>query len=175
MSSQQLHLDFEEFKLHFDAIYLGGIPRLLDEDGMFLSFLVILTATEALAGVYSPQRPAGERFKMFVERFFPNGLRNRSTELWQARNLMVHAFNPGPFGLVSRQSRLHLTDCGGVTMLNAEDLYATLVNSSREYFEALLADPDLQTNFAKRLAASDGGGPQTLTAYEYANHGGTVA
>jgi hypothetical protein len=43
-------------KVHanFARIYLGGIPSLLNDDGAFLSFICVLTATEALGGFLNP-------------------------------------------------------------------------------------------------------------------------
>jgi len=58
-------------------MYIGGIPRLLDESGAFLAFLSILTAIEALAGLWSPFAGSGERFKGFVETFFPAEIKPR--------------------------------------------------------------------------------------------------
>jgi hypothetical protein len=155
--------DIEEFRFHFDAMYVGGIPRLLNEDGAFLAFLAVLTATEALAGVFAPQLGTGERFRNFVARFFPAPLGDRAEELWRFRNLMVHAFNPGPFVLVCHQSRLHLTPQSGLIILNAEDFYAALIAASHGYFDALSRDGDLQHLFTRRLADEDGGGMQSFT------------
>jgi hypothetical protein len=115
--------DIDHFRSHFDSMYIAGIPRLLDETGAFLAFVCILTAVDTLAGVWAPMDGTGQRFKAFVATFFPPGLRERSQELWQFRNLMIHAFNPGPFALVCGQSRLHLTRHGPVTVLNAQDCY----------------------------------------------------
>jgi hypothetical protein len=111
-------------------MYLGGIPRLLDETGAFLSFLCVVTAIDILAGAWAPASGSGERFKGFVQAYFPVGLRERSEDLWRFRNLMIHAFNPGPFALVCHQSRLHLSPQGEVTILNAEDFYAGLLCAS---------------------------------------------
>lgn len=156
--------DIEEFRFHFDSMYIGGIPRLLDETGAFLSFLAVLTAIDALAGVWKPDAGSGERFKGFVAAYFPEGLRERSDELWRMRNLMVHAFNPGVFALVCNQSRLHLTQQGEAIALNAQDFYAALMLASRSYFSALLVTEALQENFRRRIADKDGGAMQTFLA-----------
>lgn len=156
--------DIDEFRFHFDSMYIGGIPRLLDETGAFLSFLAMLTAVDALAGVWKPAGGTGERFKGFVTNYFPVGLRERADELWRMRNLMVHAFNPGTFALVCGQSRLHLTKQGEATVLNAQDLYGALMQASRAYFTDLLADSELQENFRRRVADKDGGAMQQYVA-----------
>ncbi len=53
--------DFDDFRFHFDSMYLGGIPRLLDETGAFLSFLCVVTAIDTLAGGWAPALGSGER------------------------------------------------------------------------------------------------------------------
>lgn len=153
--------DIDEFRFHFDSMYIGGIPRLLDEAGAFLAFLTILTAVDALAGVWNPNLRSGERFKGFVEAYFPPNLKPRAEDLWRFRNLMVHASNPGPFALVCNQSRLHLTPHGEVTALNAQDFYAALVWASQDYFGNVVNDPGLRDNFQRRIAEKDGGAPDS--------------
>jgi hypothetical protein len=156
--------DIDDFRSHFDVMYIGAIPRLLDESGAFRAFLSILTAVEALAGVWGPTAGSGERFKGFVASYFPPELRSRADDLWRFRNLMVHAFNPGPFVLVCGQSRLHLTPHGPLTALNAQDFYAALVLASQDYFRSLGSDETLRTNFARRIAHADGGAPDSFLA-----------
>lgn len=162
--SQTIQQEIDNFRFHFDSMYIGGIPRLLDESGAFLAFLSVLTAVDSLAGVWNPSAGSGERFKGFVATFFPAGLKGRADELWRFRNLMVHAFNPGPFALVCNQSRLHLVSGENGTWLNAEDFYAALVLASQEYFGCLSRDESLQANFARRVAQADGGAPETFLA-----------
>jgi hypothetical protein len=133
-------------------MYIGAIPRLLNDDGAFLAFLAVLTGTEALAGMYAPNLGPGERFRAFVARFFPEEFTPLAESLWRFRNLMVHSFNPGPFALTFNQSRLHLTAPNGVVILNAESFYSTLVTASAAYFRALADDESLQRNFVRRIA-----------------------
>jgi hypothetical protein len=166
-TADQLQRDIYDFRLHFDQIYLGCIPRLLDEEGMFLAFLSFLTAVDILAGVFSPAPTPGARFRSFAGRFLPDGLGSLGDELWKARNLMVHSFNPGQFGLVCGQSRLHLSKNHNITTLNAQDVYAALVTAARAYFDALRNAPELQQVFAKRIAETDGGAPETHIVCEY--------
>lgn len=162
--AESIQKDIDDFRFHFDAMYIGGIPRLLDETGSFLAFLSVLAAIDALAGVWSPSSGSGERFKGFVEKFFPVELRSRASDLLRFRNLMVHASNPGPFALVCNQSRLHLTPHGPVTVLNAQDFYAALILASQQYFRSLAADETLQSNFRRRIAQADGGAPDSFLA-----------
>jgi hypothetical protein len=155
--------EIDGYRAHFDAMYVGGIPHLLNEDGAYLVFLAIVSATDALAGLFAPTKGAGERFRIFVETYFPEDHRPLADRLWELRNAIVHSFNPGPFfGLTFHASRQHLkrSPIGHVT-LNAEDLFAALLFASRAYFDSLLNDSKLQENFQKRAAATDGGTPET--------------
>jgi hypothetical protein len=91
--------DINEFRLNFDDMYIRGIRLLLNEDGMFLAFLAMLTATEALSGVFAPHLGTGERFRLFVNRFFQAP--SAHADQRQSRSLIVHAFNQGPFAVVT--------------------------------------------------------------------------
>lgn len=148
-----------EFRRHFDQYYLGVIPRLLNEEGLFLAFLSMLAAVESLAGTYMPDQGTGERFRVFVSTFFPKSYDSHVDQLWKFRNRMIHSFNPSPFMILCRNSRMHLCDAKGVRMLNAEDFYADLVAASRAYFTALYSDLELQRRFVKRVTSDDGGRP----------------
>jgi hypothetical protein len=159
MATQTVGELIEEVRTEFDRVYLGGIPGLLTEDGAFLSFVAVLTGTEALSGFYAPTLGNGERFRQFVSKFYPPSLRDRPDELWRLRNAIVHAFHPGPFALTHHMSRLHLTTHEGQTILNAEDFYAALVEASRAYFTALPDDPNLLKAFVARLSDASGGMP----------------
>lgn len=164
MSSSVLQ-DVEAFRDQFDSLYVGAIPRLMDDDGGFLAFLCMVSAIDALAGLWSPTCGSGERFRSFVEEFFPSGLRERGADLWGFRNSMVHACNPGvSFTLVVNRSRLHLTPNGTTTMLNAQDFYAALVIAAQEYFRRLVSDVALRSNFARRMVDAGGGVPDSLLA-----------
>jgi hypothetical protein len=148
-----------EFRRHFDQYYLGVIPRLLNEEGLFLAFLSMLAAVESLAGTYLPDQGTGERFRAFVSMFFPKTYEPHVDQLWKFRNRMVHSFNPSPFVILCQNSRMHLCEATGVRMLNAEDFYADLVTASRAYFSALYSDLELQRHFVKRVTSDDGGRP----------------
>jgi hypothetical protein len=148
-----------EFRRHFDQYYLGVIPRLLNDEGMFLAFLSMLSAVDSLAGTYMPDHGTGERFRAFISTFFPKTYESHVDHLWKFRNRMIHSFNPSPFMILCRNSRMHLCDASGVRMLNAEDFYADLVAASRSYFSALYTDPLLQRCFERRITSDDGGRP----------------
>jgi hypothetical protein len=148
-----------EYRRHFDQYFLGVIPRLLNDEGLFLGFLSMLAAVESLAGTYMPDQGTGERFRAFVAAFFPKTYQPHVDQLWKFRNRMIHSFNPSPFMILCRNSRMHLCDASGVHMLNAEDFYADLVVASRAYFTALYSDQELQRRFGKRVMSDDGGRP----------------
>jgi hypothetical protein len=159
-TSRNIDAAITEYRVHFDAIYVAGIPNLLNDDGAFLSFLAVLTATEALAGLYAPSVSTGERFREFVSRYYPSPLKEDSQRLWQFRNAMVHSFNPGPYALTHHASRVHCKAPHGVTTLNAEDFYAALLVASQAYFAELVSSEELQGHFSKRIVDADGGAPQ---------------
>ena len=135
---------------NFGRIYLGGIPSLLNDDGAFLSFICGLTGTEALGGFLSPKLGNGPRFKTFVQGYFPDPYPAQADELWKLRNAAVHGFSPGRYKLTHHNSHLHLTSDGGLTVLNAEDFYATLVGAAKRYFDELRTNPALQAAFEER-------------------------
>jgi len=157
-----LEAAIEHYRVHFDAIYVAGIPNLLNDSGAFLSFIAVLTATDALAGLYSPREGSGERFKAFVSRFFPPPLAVEAEDLWHFRNAMVHSFNPGPFALTHHNSRTHLSTVHGPKLLNAEDFYTALIFAYQGYFSALSQEAELRDRFVKRVSARDGGAPETF-------------
>jgi hypothetical protein len=159
MTTQTAEELIEEVRAEFDRVYIGGVPGLLTDDGAFLSFVSVLTGTEALAGFFAPTLSNGDRFRRFVSRFYPVSLRGRADDLWRLRNAIVHAFHPGPFALTHHNSRLHLTTPHGQTILNAENFYAALVEASDAYFSALATESDLRQAFINRLSDPNGGMP----------------
>jgi hypothetical protein len=90
MSQTSVLEEIEGYRQHFDAIYVGGIPHLLNDDGAFLAFLAVLTATDALAGLLAPTKPTGERFRSFIATYYPEDHRPHADQLWEFRNAMVH-------------------------------------------------------------------------------------
>lgn len=170
---KELLNDIQEYRQHFDAIYVSGIPKLFNEDSAFLAFVSILTAIEALSGLFAPSKDTGVRFKLFVSAYFPKDYKPYNEQLWQFRNSMIHSFNPGPFALTCHTSRNHLktmpTNVGEIPLLNVEDFFSTLLIASGNYFEALLVERDLQANFTKRIAQKEGGASQTWEITEHKN------
>jgi hypothetical protein len=159
--------DLLEFEGHFNAYYLSAIPRLLDESGCYLAFLSMASAIDVLAGLVAPDRGAGARFESFIADFFPSELRDKGRDLWEMRNLMVHALNPGPFALTSGQPQAHLTSFGSVTGLNAENFYDALKHAASAYFSRVRRDDELRKSFAHRVRSRDGGAPATFIVQEF--------
>ena len=155
-----------EFRRHFDQYYLGIIPRLLNEEGMFLAFITTLTAIEALAGAFAPTLGSGERFREFVKSYFPPIYHVYAAPLWKFRNRMVHSFNPSPFAIVCHNSRMHLVEASETRVLNAEDFYADTLSASRAYFTDLYSRTELQLNFERRMNDDEGGLPQATKIIE---------
>ena len=155
-----------DFRRHYDQYYLGVIPRLLNEEGIFLAFVSTLTAVESLAGTYAPTAGSGERFRQFVARYFPEIYGQFPAPLWKFRNRMVHSFNPSPFAIVCHNSRMHLVKAGDNYVLNAEDFYADTLAASRAYFTELYRSTELQLNFEKRINQDEGGHPQIMQIIE---------
>jgi hypothetical protein len=164
MDSKLLLNEIDSYRHHFDNIFVGGIPKLFNETGVFLSFVSMLSAIEALAGLMAPNKPTGERFMSFIETYFPDTYHLQSAGLWKFRNTMIHSFSPGTYLLTCHTSRMHLKAVSEEsTLLNAEDFFASLLQASSNYFEALALDANLQTNFIKRVADSNGGAPRTIS------------
>ncbi len=156
--------EIAEYRRYFDSIYIAGIPRLLNDDGAFLSFIAVVTGMEALAGLCAPSKPNGERFKDFVKSYYPAEYQPFVEKLWELRNAVIHCFHPGPFALTHHASWAHLKLQGEAIVLNAEDFYAALLFASKQYFGALESSSALQQAFRKRVASSNGGAMQVHSA-----------
>lgn len=163
-----------DFRRHFDQYYLGVVPRLLNEEGMFLASVSLLTAIETLSGVWSPSDGSGDRFRGFVSHYFPRIYEPYVTLLCKFRNRMIHSFNPSPFLVVCHNSRMHLATASDTPMLNVEDFYADTLTASRGYFTDLYSSPQLQQRFMQRVAQDDGGRPYTGQVIESVRPGASA-
>ena len=147
----------------FDRIYLGGIPQMIRDETAFLSFLCMMTAIDALAGYWDPDRSGpgsvGARFRDFVKQYFPDRYHALAGDLWDFRNGMAHGFSPRKFALTHHNGMLHFQSTqDGARILNAEDLFADLLGAARKFFSELADSPELQQRFIRRLESSTGGG-----------------
>jgi len=159
VSAEALGREIDNTHGHFAAIFVGGIPNLLNADGAYLSFICVFSGTEALAGYrYANINSNGERFRKFLTEYFEPRYHQFTQQLWELRNSMVHGFSPRHFALCHHQSQFHFTDRAPyLKVLNAEDVYAAFVAAAEKYFQHLRADPSLQALFRRRVTA-DGGG-----------------
>jgi hypothetical protein len=146
----------------FHRIYLGGIPQMIRDETAFLSFLCMMTAIDALAGYWDPDRSGqgsiGARFRDFVKAYFPADYHSHADDLWDFRNGMAHGFSPRKFALTHHNGSLHFRATeDGAKILNAEDVAADLLGAARKYFAELATSPDLQARFLKRIESNSGG------------------
>jgi hypothetical protein len=90
--------EISNFAEYFRAIYFRGIPRLLNDDGAYLSFGCSFSGTEALAGYRYPRENAnGVKFKDFLVEYFDSPYRPLAAQFWDLRNSVVHGFSPKHF------------------------------------------------------------------------------
>jgi len=142
----------------FAEIYVGGIPPTITDESAYLSFIAVLSGIEALALYVRPDGAGpGERFRAFIKDYFVDPYPELAADLWQFRNGIVHAFNPGPFALTHQHSHHHLQrGVEGRRILNAEDFYAAFVFAFRKYVAALEASSDLQERLLRAIANEGG-------------------
>ncbi len=154
-----LNDEIENVHRNFSEIFIGGIPRLLNNDGAYLSFICIFAGTEALAGYrYADLQGNGQRFRTFITDYFESRYHPLVNQLWDLRNSMIHSFSPKHFVLCHHQSNLHFTERPPYSkVLNAEDIYAAFVTAADKYFQSLKTDTNVQTQFQRRLNDQRGG------------------
>jgi hypothetical protein len=151
--------DITNAHARFAEIFIGGIPRLLNRDGAYLSFICVFAGTEALAGYRYPNVTGnGDRFRSFLADYFEPRYSPVAQELWDLRNSMVHGFSPRHFALCHHQSQFHFTDRPPfLKVLNAENVYAAFVVAAEKYFQQLKTDAVVQASFEQRLTSQNGG------------------
>lgn len=135
---------------------------MIRDETAFLSFLCMMTAIDALAGYWDPDRSGpgsiGARFRDFVSAYFPTNYHDYVDDLWDFRNGMAHGFSPRKFTLTHHNGAVHFrTTEQGARILNAEDVFADLLGAARKYFTELATSQDLQGRFLKRIESSSGG------------------
>ena len=135
---------------------------MIRDETAFLSFLCMMTAIDALAGYWDPDRSGqgsiGARFRDFVKAYFPANYHSHADDLWDFRNGMAHGFSPRKFALTHHNGSVHFrTTKDGAKILNAEDVFADLLGAARKYFAELATSRDLQARFLKRIESSSGG------------------
>ncbi len=149
---------------YFGQWYLGGIAPMINNDSAFLSFVCMVTGVDALAGYrYEGSKKVKgveNRFTAFVREYFPSEYHGHASALYDLRNGLVHAFSPRGFLLTHHNGHQHLkVDQGtGQTLLNAEDLFAALVQASRAFFADVETKPEMERALVARFQSKGGGG-----------------
>jgi hypothetical protein len=112
-----------------------------------------------LAGYGYPKlKSPGLRFGRFIKDYFAVVYRQLASDLWNFRNGMIHGFCPRSFVLTHHHSQVHLAKSKqGSTILNAEDMYAVLLDASKRFFAELEASAELERAFLDRLEDKEGG------------------
>jgi hypothetical protein len=100
--------DLETIVTNFSRIYLGGIPPVITDDSAFLSFVCVVTATDALSGYrYGDKDAQGRRIEKrarfidFVKAYFPGRTKagtfqttfGHSGKSWSMRSRPDHFFS----------------------------------------------------------------------------------
>ena len=143
----------------FNDIDIDGIPLLVHEKSAFLSFILVITAIEALSGYRYEKGNLEHRFKSFIEEYFPEEYKMHSDNLWEFRKKMVHAFSPSSFALIHNHPHFHFSKTpDGRTILNAEDFYKALKYAAEIYFKDLSNNNSIQAAMIKRLDDEYNGG-----------------
>jgi hypothetical protein len=136
----------------FNEIYIDGIPLLVHEKSAFLSFILVITAIEALSGYRYGKGNLEHRFTSFIEEYFPKEYKMHSDNLWKFRKKMVHAFSTSSFALIHNHPHLHFSKTpDGRTILNADDFYKALKYAAEKYFKDLYKNNSIQATMIKRL------------------------
>jgi hypothetical protein len=142
----------------FRQIYFDGIPVLLqDNKTAFLSFLCVVAATDAVAG-YRYSSGSEERFKKFIENYFPPEYAAHASNLYVFRCRMLHNFSPAHFTLVHAQPALHLQQSPSDTHLDDGSLYKHMRDAAERYFVELQGSAQLQADILTRLSNLAKGG-----------------
>jgi hypothetical protein len=150
----------------FEDTYLKGIPALLkDNQTAFLSFLCVVAATDALAGYRYDDRQVGDRFRKFIENYFPLKYFSHARNLYLFRCRMLHNFSPAYFSLTHAASHLHLGPSPiGDTVLSDDMFFDDMKLAAERYFVELRASTPLQSLMLARLQNLQEGGAMSVMA-----------
>lgn len=144
----------------FNRIYLEGIPILLKQnETAFLSFLCVAAATDALAAYCYEIEDVGDRFRRFVERYFPEEYKAHAANLYLFRCRMLHNFSPAHFRLIHATAHAHLQKSEvGDYFLDDGSFFSHMREAAQRFFEDLRQDESLQVKMLARLRNLDRGG-----------------
>ncbi len=144
----------------FKRIYLDGVPILLRQnETAFLSFLCVVAATDALAGYRYSGTGVGDRFRSFVDNYFPSEYKPHTANLWFFRCRMLHNFSPAYFSLTHAAPQAHLQKSTvGDFMLDDGSFFDHMRLAAEKYFAELQQSPALQADMLARLQDPNYGG-----------------
>ena len=116
----------------FSRIYLAGIPALLrSNDTAFLSFLCVVAATDALAGYRYTDPKVGDRFRKFIENYFPPVYKPHAHNLYLLRCRLLHNFSPAHFSLTHAAPGSHLKVSSiGDTVLSDGEFFSDMKSAA---------------------------------------------
>jgi len=144
----------------FDDIYLQAIPKVIQDGTAFISFHPMFAALEGLAGYRFPtvSKGDGEKFKGFIQEYFPAEYHGLRDELWNLRCGMQHASCPRGFDLTHRNKEWNLRRNGtGPLVVNADSLFEALHTAALKFFAEVRALPERRADFVRRLEDPKGG------------------
>jgi hypothetical protein len=155
-----MHGDIESAVLWFRRINLDGIPVLLQRNSTaFLSFVCVVAAIDALAGYRYSAGKVEERFRNFIEEYFPVQYTPHASKLYLFRCRMLHNFSPAHFSLVHAVPAEHLKSSKiGDTVLSDDLFFEHMRSAAERYFTELSASTSLQADMLSRLHHPDRGG-----------------
>ena len=135
-----------------DAI-IGGVPLLIDKpETAFLSFMCMAAAIDALAAYRYAGDDVGQRYRDFVQGYFPPTYAPHAGNLYLFRCRVLHNFSPAYFSLAHAQAALHLTQSSiGDYFLSDDSLYSDLKGAAEQYFSELSGSVALQSIMQSRL------------------------
>jgi hypothetical protein len=144
----------------FDEIYLAGIPILLrTNETAFLSFLCVVSATDALAAYRYTSTDVGQRFRNFVTDYFPPEYASHAVNLYLFRCRMRHSFSPAHFSVLHASPGSHLKPSGiGDIYLSDKTFFAHMEIAAKRYFAELSGNAALQSDMLARLQNLSRGG-----------------
>ena len=144
----------------FREIILGGIPLLLERSATaFLSFICSLSGIDALSGYRHSTDDVGDRFRKFIEEYFPPEYALHAPNLYLLRCRVLHNFSPAYFSLVHGSPQDHLSISSiGDPVLSDEVFFGDLRMAAEKFFAEVLVDSQRQDVMNARLTNLKKGG-----------------
>lgn len=146
--------------LGFSEIIFGGVPILLRQnETALLSFMCCAAAIDALSGYRYSIDNGGDRYKGFMEEYFPTEYKWHAQNLYRLRCRLLHNFSPAYTTLTHAQPQHHLGKSPiGATFLNDESFYSDVKAAAKKFFDEVRRDEGRQDVMNARLANLEKGG-----------------